>query len=288
MRTSLLLLLLQLPSSSSSSSRSTSLPTPAAASSPPYPFNNASLPTAQRVADLLSRMTLHEKVGQMFMDRDMAWGHDAPPKGDVDEASTAIDRLGVPEFIFMGQGNVYRGASNGCIVNCCSCYDGKNMSNCCHDGAATQFPQGTGVAATWNMTLIHDMGRIAADESRGMMHFPGKRKAADYRTGASSVINILRDGRWGRAPETYGECPVLTGDVAVRLPSVNVTLLRPDSITEYTLLQYFYNMPPSQNSRLSTHCLLLTPPPHPTPPSPPHAHTLNFRRSPSTKDCRGS
>ena len=40
-----------------------------------------------------------------------------------------------------GQGNVYRGASNGCILNCCSCYDGTNMSNCCHDGAATQFPQ---------------------------------------------------------------------------------------------------------------------------------------------------
>ena len=47
------------------------------------------------------------------------------------------------------------------------------------------------------------------------MQYPGTLKAADYRTGASSVINILKDGRWGRAPETYGECPVLTGDIAV-------------------------------------------------------------------------
>ena len=38
--------------------------------------------------------------------------------------------------------------------------------------------------------------------------------------GASSVINILKDGRWGRAPETYGECPVLTADVAVAFNKV--------------------------------------------------------------------
>ena len=178
-----------------------------------YPFNNASLATNTRVSDLLSRMTLHEKIGQMFMDANMAFGNDALKNG-TDLRSTAIPRLGVPEFNWMGQGNVYRGAANGCQLNCCSCYDGHNMSNCCRDGYATQFPQGTGVAATWNPDLVFAMGVVASDESRALMHFP-HRRAADYRTGASSVINILRDGRWGRAPETYGECPVLTGDLAV-------------------------------------------------------------------------
>ena len=57
---------------------------------------------------------------------------------------------------------------------------------------------------------------MASDESRGFENgFPGGAALADYRTGASSVINIMRDGRWGRAPETYGECPVLTGEIAV-------------------------------------------------------------------------
>ena len=186
-----------------------------------YPFNDPALPTDRRVADLLSRMMLHEKIGMMFMQGDMAFGNDRLPRGGVDYPSTAIPRLGVPEFSWMGQGNVYRGASNGCEINCCTCFDGHNMSNCCHDGAATQFPQGTGVAATWNASAAFEMGRIAADESRGMMHYAWPNgtsrsaQAADYRTGASSVINILKDGRWGRAPETYGECPVLTAAVAV-------------------------------------------------------------------------
>jgi hypothetical protein len=60
--------------------------------------------------------------------------------------------------------------------------------------------QGTGVAATWNTALVFEMGVVASNESRALMKLPGRH--ADYRTGASSVINILRDGRWGRAPET--------------------------------------------------------------------------------------
>ena len=49
-------------------------------------------------------------------------------------------------------------------------------------------------------------GVMASDESRALMRLPN-RTVADYRSGASSVINILRDGRWGRAPETV--IPVL-------------------------------------------------------------------------------
>ena len=136
-----------------------------------FPFNDPTLSTEARVEDLRARMTTHEKIGMMFMSASMAFGNDNLPKGGVDEPSTAIPRLGVREFSFMGQGNVYRGVSNGCLVNCCSCYDGHNMSKCCHDGYATQFPQGTGVAATWNTSAAFEMGRIASEESRGMMHF---------------------------------------------------------------------------------------------------------------------
>ena len=194
----------------------------AAAASPPYPFNDATLPAPQRAADLLARLTLHEKVGMLFMDASMAFGNDALPKGG-DLPSTAVPRLGVPQFNWMSMGNVFRGASNGCKLGCCTrCPTSATSAPpraagaCCTEGNSTQLPQGTGVAATWNADLVFALGVLASDEARGFQNgFPGGAELADYRTGASSVINILRDGRWGRAPETYGECPILTGEIAV-------------------------------------------------------------------------
>ena len=163
-----------------------------------YPFNNDSLPAAARAADLLSRLSLEEKIGMTFMQADMAYGNDTIEcrtgcGGDL--PSTNVSRLGVPMFNWMSQGNVFRGASNGCNINCCSCYDGHNMSNCCVDGVATQFPQGTGWAATFNAPLAFAAGVAISDESRALNnHWPNK--TVDYRTGASSVINILRDSSY--------------------------------------------------------------------------------------------
>jgi beta-glucosidase len=202
---------------------------------PSYPFNNVSLPAAERAADLLSRLTLHEKVGMLFMDASMAYGNDTLPKGG-DLPSTAVPRLGVPQFNWMSQGSVYRGAANGCILGCCSACPPSSppsdgVGGCCHDGFATQLPQGMGMAATFDAELVFAAGVMASDESRGIQNgFPGGAAIADYRTGASSVINILRDGRWGRAPEGYGECPFLTGSTAVAFnkgimgyPALNAT-----------------------------------------------------------------
>lgn len=199
----------------------------------PYPFNNVSLPAAERATDLLSRLTLYEKVGMLFMDANMAYGNDSLPKGG-DLPSTAVPRLNVPQFNWFSQGSVYRGAANGCVIGCCSACppsSGRDAGACCHDGYATQLPQGTGMAATWDADLVFAAGVMASDESWGIQNgFPGGAVIADYRTGASSVINILRDGRWGRAPETYGECPILTGATAVAFnkglmgyPTLNAT-----------------------------------------------------------------
>lgn len=212
-----------------------------------YPFNNVSLPAAQRAADLVSRLTLSEKVGMLFMDANMAYGNDTLPKGG-DLPSTSVPRLGVPQFNWFSQGSVYRGAANGCSLGCCTaCPTNASLparsslravaastdvgGPCCHDGFATQLPQGTGMAATWDADLVFRAGVMVSDESWGIQNgFPGGAAIADYRTGASSVINILRDGRWGRAPETYGECPFLTGSTAVAFnkglmgyPSLNAT-----------------------------------------------------------------
>jgi hypothetical protein len=116
----------------------------AAGTTPPYPFNDPALPTEDRISDLVARMTTAEKVGFLFMDANLALGNNVIIHGNNgDLPSTNISRLGVPMFDWMSGGNVYRGAPNGCNINCCSCYDGHNMSNCCVDHHATQFPQVT-------------------------------------------------------------------------------------------------------------------------------------------------
>ncbi|KAL1503356.1 hypothetical protein AB1Y20_011408 [Prymnesium parvum] len=177
----------------------------------PYPFQNPLLPVDVRVHDLLRRLTLDEKVGMLFMNASMAYGNETIEGKAGDLPSTNVSRLGVPMFNWMGQGSVYRGASNGCNLNCCT---GANCSAI--DGKATQLPQGTGWASTWNLDLVHRAGVAVADESLALNHhFKGKHY--DYRTGASSVVNIARDGRWGRTAETYGECPQLTLEIATAL-----------------------------------------------------------------------
>ena len=166
----------------------------------PFPFNDPALAPADRAADLLSRLTLPERVGMLFMDAQMAFGNDSLPVGG-DLPSTGVPRLGVPQFNWMGQGSVYRGASNGCTIGCCTACPPTRQTGggaCCHDGVATQLPQGTGIAATWNVELVFRAGVLVSDESLGIQNgFPGGASArlVDYRTGASSVINILRDGR---------------------------------------------------------------------------------------------
>ena len=93
-----------------------------ASSNQSYPFQDTALPLDKRVDDLVGRMTLHQKVGNMFMNAKMAFGNDVLPKGG-DLPSTAMPNIGVDEFNFISQGNIYRGAANGCNIGCCSCYD---------------------------------------------------------------------------------------------------------------------------------------------------------------------
>ena len=179
-----------------------------------YPFNDPTLPPSARAADLLSRLTLPEKIGMLYMSSTMAFGNDSlPVNGDL--PSTAVPRLGVPQFNWMSGGSHYRGAPNGCVLGCCTACPAP-ASGCCHDGAATQLPQGTGVAATFNPQLVFALGALVGDESRGLQNGVAPR-LVDYRTGASSVINVMRHGLWGRAPETYGECPLLTAEIALAL-----------------------------------------------------------------------
>jgi beta-glucosidase len=142
------------------------------------PYQNQSLSFEARVADLVGRMTLEEKVSQM---KDVA---------------PAIPRLGIPEY------NWWNEALHGVA----------------RAGLATSFPQAIGMAATWNDSLMFKMATVISDEGRAKYHeYLRNNSHARYQglTFWSPNINIFRDPRWGRGQETYGEDPFLTGKLGV-------------------------------------------------------------------------
>jgi beta-glucosidase len=132
----------------------------------------------ERVNDLVGRMTVEEKVSQM--------GSVAP----------AVERLGIPQYNWWNEG----------------------LHGVARAGLATVFPQGIGLASTWNTALIYRMAQVISDESRAKHHESVRQGVRDLYTGLTlwcPNINIFRDPRWGRGQETYGEDPYLTARLAV-------------------------------------------------------------------------
>ncbi len=147
-----------------------------------FPFRDPELPLDKRVDDLLSRMTVEEKIGQTMM------------------ASPEIPRLGIPRYDWWNE------ALHGVARN----------------GVATVFPQAIALAATWNPELHHRVAETIATEARAknneVLDAPkadGGTKRYQGLTIWSPNINIFRDPRWGRGQETYGEDPFLTSRFAV-------------------------------------------------------------------------
>jgi beta-glucosidase len=143
---------------------------------PPDGYFNPALPLAQRVDDLVKRMTLAEKVSQLQ--------NDAP----------AIPRLQIPEYNWWNEG----------------------LHGVARSGYATVFPQAIGLAATWDTALIGRIGDAISTEARAKYNEAqrqGNRSIYYGLTLWSPNINIARDPRWGRAQETYGEDPFLTGSI---------------------------------------------------------------------------
>ena len=144
-----------------------------------YPFMNPDLDIEVRVDDLIGRMTLEEKVGQMM--------HAAPE----------IKHLNIPEYNWWGE-----------------CLHGVARA-----GLATSFPQAIGLGATWDEDLMFRVSTAISDEARAKHHDfvrKGSRLAYEGLTFWSPNINIFRDPRWGRGQETYGEDPFLTGKMGVQ------------------------------------------------------------------------
>ncbi len=143
-----------------------------------HDFQNPDLPLEPRVQDLVTRLTLDEKISQML--------HTAP----------AIPRLGIPGYNWWNE-----------------CLHGVGRA-----GVATVFPQAIGLAATWDTGLLRNVAVAISDEARAKHHAAlGQGNHGQYfgLTYWSPNINIFRDPRWGRGHETYGEDPHLTARLGV-------------------------------------------------------------------------
>jgi beta-glucosidase len=147
-----------------------------------FPFLNPELSCEERVNDLVSRMTLEEKISQMV--------NNAPE----------IKRLGVAKYNWWNE-----------------CLHGVGRSS--HH--VTVFPQTIGMAATFDEEAMLQMGTITSDEARAIYNEANRtgNGGAQYHglTFWTPNINIFRDPRWGRGQETYGEDPYLTSRMGMAI-----------------------------------------------------------------------
>lgn len=134
----------------------------------------------ERILDLLSKLTVEEKISLLRA------------------TSPGIPRLGIDKY--------YHG--------------NEALHGVVRPGSFTVFPQAIGLAAMWNPQLLNEISTVISDEARARWNEleQGKKQLgqfSDLLTFWSPTVNMARDPRWGRTPETYGEDPFLSGKLGV-------------------------------------------------------------------------
>jgi beta-glucosidase len=185
-------------------------------------YHDPRLPVEQRVADLLSRMTLEEKIAQMssVWENPAFFGEMNPPLVDqklnfLPERAAVTLKNGLGEFSRPGEGRGPRASAE--FTNTVQKWVKENTrlgipllfhDECLHGhvGAkATSFPAAIGLASTWDPALLHDVFTAVSAEAR----------AAGVHHCLAPVLDLARDPRWGRTEETYGEDPYLVTRLGV-------------------------------------------------------------------------
>ena len=139
-------------------------------------FRNSNAPADTRVKDLLHKLSLPEKISLLG------------------NASPAVPRLGIPAYNWWNEG----------------------LHGVARAGEATVFPQAIGMAATFNDSLLQEVGNVVSTEARAKYNLSTAQNHHTWYMGLtfwSPNINIFRDPRWGRGQETYGEDPFLTASM---------------------------------------------------------------------------
>ena len=193
------------------------------------PYQNPKLSTEERVNDLISRMTLEEKVGQMRCT--LAWnyytikGKDVVPS-ELFKKDIAEGKIGMLWGTYRADPWTQKSLENGLnpelaakAGNALQKYVMENTrlgiplflaEEAPHGHMAigtTVFPTGFGMAATWNPALIEDIGRVIGQEIRlqgGHISY-------------GPVLDLAREPRWSRVEETMGEDPTLAGELGAAM-----------------------------------------------------------------------
>lgn len=193
---------------------------------PTPPYRDARRPIAERVQDLLSRMTLDEKVNQLTT----VW--DA--KGRLLDGARRVDADRLAQAFPLGVGQLARPADskgegrNSAVggrgpretVELVNAYQAQARQHTrlgipvlCHEEGlhgyaapgATSFPQAIALASSWDPQLVQQVNAVTAREMR----------ARGVHLALTPVLDIARDPRWGRIEETFGECPHLVAELGL-------------------------------------------------------------------------
>ena len=174
------------------------------------PYRNPKLTVDERVADLLARMTLEEKVNQISGGDQYEGVIDPTGTYDLQKARSALMQMGNPDFTITPRDSailrnaIQRYELEKSRLGIPALFQGESLHGDMEDGS-TSFPQALGLAATFDPALVHKVFTAAGNEA-------GARGQDQV---FAPVLDIARDPRWGRTEETYGEDPFLDSRMAI-------------------------------------------------------------------------
>src|SRR5271170_7256798 len=181
----------------------------AAAQQPGPDYRNASLPVPLRVADLIARMTLEEKVEQISGGRryellDNSGQYTPEQAKEAFQKFRSLDVQVSPHDAAVLRNAAQRFHLEKTRLGIPAHFMGEALHGFMEYGS-TSFPQVLGLASTWDLDLVHSVFTAAGDEMR----------SAGVDQAFSPVLDLARDPRWGRTEETYGEDPFLVSRMGV-------------------------------------------------------------------------
>lgn len=173
-------------------------------------YQDPTLALEARVENLLEQMTLDEKIAQLGC----LWSTALVRNDTIDpDFIASMMPHGIGQVTRIGASTGLRPRESATLMNAIQrvaiertrlgipvIVHEESVGGFCHRDA-TVFPQGIGLAATWDPALIERVGGVIRDQMR----------AVGARLALAPVLDVARDPRWGRVEETYGEDPILSG-----------------------------------------------------------------------------
>lgn len=183
-------------------------------------YEDSSAPIDERIADLLSQMTIEEKTcqlatlygsGRVLKDSlpTPGWKHEIWKDGiaNIDEQANGLgsfrSQLSYPYSVSINNRHtIQRWFVEETRLGIPVDFTNEGIRGLCHD-RATMFPAQSGQGTTWNRSLIRQIAEVTAREAN----------ALGYTNIYSPILDVSRDPRWGRVVECYSEDPFLTGEL---------------------------------------------------------------------------